>query len=155
MSRSDMTASDNRILAAMAAGCRATECFSSGDKERSWWAFFVVHPDRRRRNHGTPAFDRLIEAGAIKVGRRVADWDGLSSQRHKLLLLTEVGAERASTVRDFDVDQHFAGKRVWMPTDVHRASAYYAQRDLEKEQILEAMERLGYRIPHPDLDLPF
>lgn len=155
MARKDMTASDNRILAAIAAGCRATECNSSGDKERSWWSFFLVHPDRRRRSHGWPAFRRLIDHGAIKVGRRIADWDGYSSQRHRMLLLTSIGVERASTVLDFDLDKHFAGKQVWTPSSVHRSSAYYAQRDLEKEQILEAMERLGYRIPQPDLDLPF
>jgi hypothetical protein len=153
----DFTAADNRILAAVAAGCQLTKWFY-GSRNRHGGKYVVMillHPDGRRRLtiERNDAIYRLWVADAIVSHRSIDDWDGLddcSYNHHDLYELTDVGRERAATVKRVDLEKLFApGPKVTTPERNHLV-VYRNAKLREQARIRDALHALGYIKSDPD-----
>ena len=149
MSR-DFTSADNRILAAMAAGCQLTRWsyYANPRHNQATLVLVLLHPDGRRRHisRREGATGRLQDAGAIVREGWIDDWDGLSKERHILYSLTDAGRARAATGSAVDLDRLFApGPHVTTPLRDHMA-VYRNARERQHSRIILALDRLGYKM---------
>jgi DNA-binding PadR family transcriptional regulator len=158
-------AGDDKILAAMAAGCTLHDGYEAGYKHHSpsYWRY-VQHPtdENKFKSVSYSAIRRLEDARLIVAnGSR-----GAGGQDHEITLsLTDAGRERAATVAKFDLEKYMAAPRVYLkPTERALLAKIEAgtdaegkldcvadgTREIEIATPLDRMKRYGFIVRYAD-----